>query len=99
MPFRTWLYAVAFGLALSTEYSFAQTTSEDEPRQEESAADSDNGSENQNTDPVDLTPALENIETAIRDLIAEEDKIAAEAQEGREQRDLNAQEGMGIRRK
>lgn len=41
-----------------------------------------------------MTTALKNIEAAIRDLIAEEDKIAAEDQDRREERDLNAQEGM-----
>ena len=91
---RYWIVAVAFGLTLLANQTWSQAATENEPRQEESATATENdSSENQPGSP-DITSALEKIEAAIRDLIAEEDKIAAEAQKSRESRDLKAQEGM-----
>lgn len=89
-----WVITVALGLVILATESRSQTAAEDQPRQEESTSDTQSDSKQQNPKPVDLTPVLENIEAAIRDLIAEEDKIAAEAQQNRESRDLEAQEGM-----
>lgn len=94
MSLRTWLFALAIGLTALPVWP--QSTTEYEPQQEEGATDSIDEGEDQNGQPVNLTPALEGIETAIRDLIAEEDKIAAQAQQDQEYRDLNAQEGMAF---
>lgn len=43
---------------------------------------------------IDITPTLKRIETAIRDLIAEEDKLEREGEKQRDIRDLDAQEAM-----
>jgi len=94
MFIRTWLFVVALGITTLATESWGQSAVEDEPRQEESAADTQQDGEAEQQPTIDLTPALNDIESAIRDLIAEEDKIAAEAQESREARDLNAQEAM-----
>jgi hypothetical protein len=89
-----WITAVAFGLILSVSSAWPQTASEDQPRQEESASDTNSGGERQNYQPIDLSPALKNIEAAIRDLITDEDKIEAQHRQDTENRDLKAQEGM-----
>lgn len=94
MPFRAWLYFVAFGIALLASEAGSQTATENEPRQENSAVDTEASSESNYPDPIDFTPALEKIEAAIRDLIAEEDKIEAQRKQDSEKRDLDAQEQM-----
>lgn len=91
-----WIIAVALGLGIYANHLTAQSTAENQPRQEESTTDANQEREEQGGETEDLTAALEGIEAAIRDLIAEEDKIAAEAQQNREQRDLEAQEDMAI---
>lgn len=88
------IIAVIFGLAILSAEALAQTAPEDQPRQEESTTDADQNSQNQNENSVRLTSALEGIESAIRDLIAEEDKIETQRQQDAEDRDLKAQEGM-----
>ena len=95
MPFRSWKYVFALGLTVSLSgQAWRQAATEDQPRQEEGAADADDDSANQSAQAVDFLPALEGIEAAIRDLIADEDKITAKAQQDRESRDLEAQERM-----
>jgi hypothetical protein len=95
MSFRTWLYVFAIiGLTLPANYALAQSASENEPRQEERAADAQQDNQEEQQPTIDLTTALNDIESAIRDLIEEEDKIAIDAQESREKRGLNAQEAM-----
>jgi len=84
----------ALGLSLLSSSAWPQITTEDQPRPEESATDPNEDSQRQDRQPIDLLPALEGIESAIRDLIAEKDQIEAEAQQGRENRDLEAQESM-----
>jgi len=85
--------AFALGIILATS-AWPQSASEEEPRQEESATNTQDNGEGQYAKPQDLTPALENIEAAIRDLIAEEDKVETQRRRDAESRDLNAQEGM-----
>ncbi|WP_206018372.1 hypothetical protein [Roseovarius nitratireducens] len=93
------MFIAALGLIFSVSLGYAQEigsqpASENQPRQEKRTANSQGGSEGEYYDTIDLTPALEGIEAAIRDLIAEEDKIEAKRREDNEQRDLNAQEQM-----
>jgi hypothetical protein len=91
-------WIIAFGLAIAGSLQAQQiesrTTAENQPRHEESTADAAYPGESQQQKPVDFTSLLEGIETAIRDLIAGEDKIAAQAQQDRENRYLQAQESM-----
>jgi hypothetical protein len=96
MSFRSGLYVFAIiGLTLSLSgQAWSQSAIGDEPMQEESATDAQQNIQEDQQPAVDLTPALNDIESAIRVLIAEEDKRATEAQESREKRDLNAQEAM-----
>lgn len=91
-----WIVTVAFGLTVLTAEVRGQAATEDEPRQEESAADTNENRPDQNSQTVDLAPALKGIETAIRNLVAEEDKIQAQRREDAEGRDLEAQEGMAL---
>lgn len=101
MPSRAWLTATAFGIALSFQ-ALAQeaipSPSEgepvSEPRQEESAPAGEQRSAQEEQTALDVVPALDRIETAIRELIAEEDQIQRREQEARENRDLAAQEEM-----
>ncbi|WP_131825031.1 hypothetical protein [Yoonia rosea] len=72
----------------------AQATAEDQPRQEESASDSNDARDRQDDRTIDLTPALKDIEAAISNLVAEKNQIEAEARQERESRDLDAQEAM-----
>jgi hypothetical protein len=96
MSFRNWVYVFAItGLTLSLSgQAWSQSAIEGEPRQEESTADVQQDSQEKQKLTGDLIPALNDIESAIRDLIAEEDKIASEAQRSREKRGLYAQEAM-----
>lgn len=94
MPFRIWMYFFAFGLTLPATQILPQAVRENQPRQEENSHSTDSGSDSQNLPSIDLTPALEKIETAIRDLIAEEDKIESQRQQDEQTRDLIAQEDM-----
>lgn len=91
-----WVIAVAIGLAcgLVPKDSLGQVTTEDQPRQMKSRPTGEDGSQDQHPEPIDFTPALEGIEAAIRELIAAEDKIDREQAQDRENRDLEAQEGM-----
>lgn len=63
-------------------------------RQQPSATKSDNGAKQQQPEPEKLLPAINGIESAIRDLIAEEDKVASQRQEQRAKDDLEAQQDM-----
>jgi len=74
--------------------AYSQAAAEDQPRQEEGAAATDEGGGDQEREPIDLTSAFEGIETAIRDLITKENEVTAQQQQENEQRDLDAQEGM-----
>jgi hypothetical protein len=98
MSFRSGLYVFAIiGLTLSLSgQAWSQSAIGDEPMQEESATDAQQNIQEDRQPAVDLTPALNDIESAIRVLIAEEDKRATEAQESREKRDLNSQEAMAF---
>lgn len=90
----SWVITFALGLALLSGQAWSQGTTEDQPRQEYSAPDSNANSDSQNGQPIDLSPALEGIEAAIRELIADEDQIEAHRKQEAEQRDLRAQEEM-----
>lgn len=104
MPFRAWLLIVVLGLSIMPDLGHTQegldAVLEDEPvtaqRQEESTTASDDNSTQHQPPAIDPTPALESIEAAIRDLIAEEDKIERERHQDRERRDLDAQVGMAL---
>lgn len=98
MSFRTSLFIVALGLiaGLAPGYSLGQVGAEDQPGQEEGRVASGDSGEGHQSDAVDLFPALEGIESAIRDLIANEDKVVREAAQDREKRDLQAQEEMAF---
>lgn len=96
MSFRALMFAVAIGLTagLVPGDSSGQTAPESQPRQEESGPASSEVSQEQDPSAVDISPALNGIEAAIRELIAEEDAIARKEAEALEKRDLKAQEGM-----
>lgn len=85
-----WLIAVAFGLVASLAVAQELATPEDQPRQEERAADSDSGPGPEQQQALDHVPALQGIEAAIRDLVSRGD----EAEQDRNNRDLAAQEEM-----
>lgn len=65
-----------------------------EPRQEEGASASEQRATPEQDSTSQLLPAIRSIETAIRDLIAEEDEIARQKEEARNDADLRAQEDM-----
>ncbi len=65
MFFRSWLFVFTLGLLIQTSQAMAQSAAEDMPKQEESTVDANDGSKSQNSNAVDLSPALENIEAAI----------------------------------
>ena len=94
MSKRSWIIAVVFGLALLAEYALAQATAEDQPSEEESATNSGDSGESQDAKPVDITLALNNIKSALRELLAADDQRQAEERQQRESRDLEAQESM-----
>lgn len=103
MPSRPWIAGVAIGLALASA-ALAQEPSDPvlerepvpEPRQEQgTATGQENGGEEQQP-PADITPVLQGIEAAIRDLIAEEDQNQREREEQREITDLQAQQDMAL---
>ena len=86
--------AIAFGLIAGSLQAQDQATTEDQPRQEESVAKGENAAQSESPDPIDLSPALQGIEAAIRELKAEVDKVEQERQQENDRRDLMAQEGM-----
>jgi hypothetical protein len=94
MSFSPWRFAVAFGLGLSSAPAWPQITPEDQPRQQEGARTTDNGSKDQQTGSVSIFTSLDGIETAIRDLIAKEDETEQDRIREQESRDLKAQEEM-----
>ena len=93
MPFRTWMYVFAFGLVLPATQIHAQDVPENRPPHVE-VLPPIVVIIGQNRPSTDLTPALEKIETAIRDLITEEDQVESQRQLGEQNRDLIAQEDM-----
>jgi hypothetical protein len=99
MSVRTWLYVFTLGLILAwSGQAWSQPTIEDEPirqnKQEDGSTNGDAGTQNDVTRSQDVLLAVKGIETAIRDLIAEEDQAEADRQRQNESRDLNAQEAM-----
>lgn len=96
MSKRAWIAAFAFGLIISSAEGWAQDNPENQPRQSESAAENDGYAKEDQPATPDLLPALSGIESAIRDLISEEDATNQQEQERRDNRDLAAQEGMAL---
>lgn len=102
MSIRHWVAAIAFGLILAAQSAHAQddlkSAVQEQPSAERNAeegeATSDDSGSDQQPDTMDPTPALERIESAIRDLVAEEDEIERQRQMERDGRDLDAQEAM-----
>lgn len=82
-----------FGLAFPSEI-WGQTDLEEQIRQEERSADSQDGTIAEQPEPFDLSPALLSIEGAIRELAPEEDREERQRERERERRDLTAQEAM-----
>ncbi|QIS94691.1 hypothetical protein FQ775_24185 [Nitratireductor mangrovi] len=100
MSNRAWTAAIAIGLGVSPglaqELEQSAPQREPEPagqQQEATSARQENPAPEPDNTP-DLLPAIQGIEAAIRDLIAEEDKIAAEEARRRDKADLEAQESM-----
>lgn len=94
MSFRSWLYVSTLGLIVAGSNAWPQAAPEDQPGEKESATTGDSNSASQDAQPIDFSPALKGIESAIRELIAEEDTIETERKQSQETRDLMAQEGM-----
>lgn len=90
---RCWVLVAALALASLANPSWPQDA-ENKIGTEDGAAASNARSAEQQGDPIDYTPALDRIESAIRDLVAEEDKAAKEREESQQARDLKAQEDM-----
>lgn len=65
-----------------------------ESRQGDAPKNSDTSPQTDLGNSSEILPAIKGIEAAIRDLIAEEDKIEADRQRNQEGRDLEAQESM-----
>lgn len=95
MPYRSWLYAIALGVALPAYPSWPQNV-ENPSEPEIGAAESDAEAESSEQSSIDITPALNGIEAAIRELIADEDKAEKERREDQQSRDLQAQEDMAV---
>jgi len=94
------MFAVAIGLTLAlsgqaqnTDPSFEQKPMA-ETGQSDTANESDDATKPDIKNSLEVLTAIKGIETAIRDLIAEEDKIEADHQRKNEKRDLDAQEAM-----
>ncbi len=103
--FRGFRYiAIAIGLIFFGPLVLAQESQEPalesqpiaEPRQEDSTSTGQRSSSNEPDNSVSYVPVLKGIESAIRDLIAEEDKIERERQKNQKVRDLHAQEEMAL---
>ncbi|PIL14304.1 hypothetical protein P775_26735 [Puniceibacterium antarcticum] len=94
MSISRWIIAIAFGLIACLGAAQEQPTPKDQPGQSESATNAGDGGQENQYKTIELTSALDRIEAAIRDLIAEEDKIEQERAREQASRDLNAQEGM-----
>lgn len=95
MSFHSWIYILALGLSISMAgHAWSQSTTENEPRQEEGGPDVNGVVQSRDRQSSEFSSALEGIESAIRSLAADPDRIAADAQSNRESRDLEAQEGM-----
>lgn len=89
-----WIIAVAFGLVATLGAAQDQPATENQPSQNETSADGQGNRDEDQAQPVDLTPALESIESAIRDLESEVDEVEQNLQREANQRELEAQEGM-----
>lgn len=94
MSKRHWFAATALGLIATLGAAQEQTATENQPDVEESAPNGGEGTETQQPASIDPTPALNGIETAIRDLVTEVDEIERRAEQDRANRDLSAQEAM-----
>lgn len=102
---RKWFVATAFGLACIAAPLHAQDLPdpavEDQPipvpvpEQASPAGEQDARPEQQGRVP-DLTPAIQGVESAIRQLLAEESRSEKQQQEERDIRDLKAQEEMAL---
>jgi len=96
--------AIALGLIVTVPDTLAQEAAqpalESQPipreRQEESGSASQQDASPEQASAPDLLSAIQGIETAIRDMIAEEDNIARQRQEDREISDLQAQKNMAF---
>jgi hypothetical protein len=104
VPGRIGSAAIALGLIVTLPGALAQEATQPalksqpipgERQEESSSADQQDATLKQESAP-DLLPGIQGIESAIRDLIAEEDKIARQRQEEREISDLQAQEDMAF---
>ena len=91
MPLRIWGCGLALSAILAASNAWPQVSTDDQPRKEVATSAIDKGKDVKG---INLTPSLEGIEKAIRDLKTTDDKIAAEAQQNREIRALKLQEDM-----
>ncbi|MEX0693564.1 MAG: hypothetical protein WD075_03875 [Rhodospirillales bacterium] len=105
MSYRHWLPVVAFGgfLTISSWAVLAQeqvppvTKSQSVPESREKPTTAGNGKrETESESPENVTPALNKIESAIRDLVEQERTGRGQRPSDEEIRDLIAQEGMAL---
>jgi len=97
--FGAMAFAVAFGGAVLNAQEIGQPATERDsglasPPLQSTPANEPNSSPEQ--DPIDLLPAIQGIESAIRDLMLQEDARERQRQLDHEQRDLYAQEAMAL---
>lgn len=89
-----WIVAATLGLIATLGAAQDQPATENQPSQNESAADRQDERDENQTQTADLTSALKSIESAIRDLESEVDEVEQNRQRDANQRDLEAQEAM-----
>jgi len=101
MSYRTWLLIAVLGLVPHPLVSQEPTAIENQPRQESGGTDGQprpsDGQPRPSQDGagvVDPTPALQDIESAIRDLVSRVDEDERRQEVERSLRNLNAQENM-----
>lgn len=102
MSRRAWCYVAALGLTLAgsgqaqESEALSRSQVDANERSREGAQDGENRATEEQSEPVDLSPSLQGIEAAIRELVAEEYEPEQRAQDDRERRDLAAQEAMAL---
>lgn len=101
---RYWVAAIALVIAAQTVPLYAQERPQPALQGEPEATGQNAGGGSPSTqqagpedsDSAPLLTAIQSIEAAIRELVAEEDKVAAEQRDALDQADLRAQESMAL---
>ena len=84
MSIRYWIAALVVGLTLVGSHVYAQQPDQTAAENQKPASAADQGTKQEYPDPIDFTPTLERIESAIRDMVPEKDETERERQEARD---------------